>query len=226
MTYALGRLVDHDQASRQFRHAFSLAAPLKAVDWDDDAPITDQGQVGGCTGWTALDMMNNHLFAGNRKHATGTTDLLPNEKGLDFYRQATLLDGIPDNTYPGADQGSSGLGAAKGLKREHFITRYSHGFSIDDFLTALQHQPVMVGTAWTQGMFDPDRHGLVRPTGSEEGGHEYGAFGYDPATSLIKFRNHWTDQWGVRGRFFMRVNDFAQLLAAQGDVTIPTPIPA
>lgn len=225
MTYALGRLVDHDNRSRQHPHTFKVSGPLKHVDWDDDAPISDQSNIGACTGFTALDLMNNHVFAGNRKHATGTDALLPNDKGLDFYHQATLLDGIAGNTYPGVDEGSSGLGAAKGLKREHFITGYTHGFGIDDFLNALQHQPVMVGTTWTKGMFDPDRNGLIRPTGEAEGGHEYGAFGYDPATTLIKFRNHWTDQWGIKGRFWMLAADFAKLLAAQGDVTIPTPIP-
>lgn len=223
---ALGRLVDHDERSRQFRTTLALPGMLKYVDWDDGAPITDQGEVGACTGFTALDVMNNHLFAGNRKHATGSTVLLPNSKGLDFYHQATLRDGISGNTYPGVDEGSSGLGAAKGLKAESFITNYTHGFSMNDFMAALQHQPVMVGTTWTQGMFDPDRHGLIRPTGSDEGGHEYGAFGYDPATTLIKWRNHWTYEWGVNGRFYMLAADFEKLLAAQGDVTIPTRLAA
>lgn len=222
----LGRIVEHDEQSRQFRHTYTLTGPPKAVNWDDDAPITDQGRVGACTGFTALDLMNNHVFINNRKHATGSTDLLPNAKGLDFYHQATLRDGIVGNTYPGQDQGSSGIGAAKGLKSEKFITSYAHGFGIDDFLTALQHHPVMVGTSWTKGMFTPDKTGLVRPTGPEVGGHEYGAFGYNPTTGLILFRNHWSAQWGVNGRFTMTVDDFAKLLAHQGDVTIPAPIKA
>lgn len=221
---ALGRVVDHDERSRAFRTTYTPPTKLKMVDWDDTAPITNQGKVGACTGFTALDLMNNHLFIGNRKRATGSTTLLPNNKGLDFYHQATLRDGISGNTYPGADEGSSGLGAAKGLKYEKYITGYTHGFSMTDFLAALQHQPVMVGTDWTANMFDPDRNGLIRPTGNVEGGHEYGAFGYDPATTLIKFRNHWTADWGVRGRFYMLANDFEQLLANQGDVTIPNPV--
>jgi hypothetical protein len=220
----LGRIVDHDEQSRQFRTQLA-ARRLKPVDWDDDAPISDQGQVGACTGFTALDLMNNHVFRRNRIHATGSDVLLPNNKGLDFYHQATLRDGIPGNTYPGVDGGSSGLGAAKGLKFEKFITSYTHGFSMNDFLAALQHQPVMVGTDWTEGMFDPDKTGLIRPTGSVEGGHEYGAFGYNPATRLIKFRNHWGN-WGSHGRFFMRDSDFEKLLANHGDVTIPAPMAA
>lgn len=221
---ALGRVLDHDARSLNFRTTYTLAGPLKAVDWDDAAPISDQGEVGACTGFTALDLMNNHVFAGNRRRATGSDALLPNAKGLDFYHQATVRDGISGNTYPGVDEGSSGLGAAKGLKFERFIASYTHAFGIDDFLAALQHQPVMVGTLWTEGMFDPDAKGLIRPTGSPQGGHEYGAFGYDPSTTLIKFRNHWTDQWGVMGRFYMLVKDFSRLLSQQGDVTIPTPI--
>lgn len=221
---ALGRLVDHDERSRSFTIRYETPATYKHVDWDDTAPISDQGEVGACTGFTALDVMNNHLFAGNRKHATGSTALLPNAKGLDFYHQATVKDGIPSNTYPGVDEGSSGLGAVKGLKSEKFVTAYTHGFSMTDFLTALQHQPVMVGTTWTSGMFDPDKKGLIRPTGSDDGGHEYGAFGYDPATTLIKWRNHWTPEWGIKGRFYMLAADFEKLLADQGDVTVPTPI--
>lgn len=223
--HALGRVVDHDERSRQFRTQL-VARKLKPVDWDDDAPISDQGQVGACTGFTALDLMNNHVFRGNRLHRSGTDVLLPNGKGLDFYHQATLRDGLANNTYPPTDEGSSGLGAAKALKFEKFITTYTHGFSMDDFLAALQHQPVMVGTVWTSGMFDPDKTGLIRPTGTKEGGHEYGAFGYNPATQLIKFRNHWTASWGFHGRFFMRASDFEKLLANQGDVTIPAPVAA
>ena len=63
--YALGRGVDHDERSRGFRTTLTLPATLKHVDWDDDAPITDQ--------------------------ATGSDALLPNSKGLDFYHQATLI---------------------------------------------------------------------------------------------------------------------------------------
>lgn len=226
MNHPLGRNVDHDERSREYRVTLPTPAKYKLVDWDDNAPITNQGQMGACTGFTALDMMNNHIFAGNRKRATGSTALLPNNKGLDFYHQATIRDGIAGNTYPGVDEGSSGLGAVKGLKFEKFVTNYTHGFSMTDFLNALQHQPVMVGTMWTKGMFDPDRNGLIRPTGAEEGGHEYGAFGYDPATTLIKFRNHWTAQWGIKGRFYVLASDFEKLLAAQGDVTVPTPIAA
>lgn len=219
---ALGRIINHDPRSRDYEYARTITT-LKAVDWDDNAPISDQGQVGACVGFTCLDLVNNHVFAGNRKAATGSTALLPNAKGLDFYHQATVKDGIA-GVYPPSDTGSSGLGGAKGLKAEHFITSYTHTFSMTAFLAALQHQPVMVGTEWTQGMFDPDKTGLIRPTGAVQGGHEYGAFGYDPATQLILFRNHWGQGWSINGRFYMHAADFAKLLANQGDVIIPTPI--
>ncbi len=222
---SLGRIINHDPESFNYRTTHT-ATTLVKVDWDDNAPITDQGQVGACVGFTCLDLMNNHVFAGNRLHATGSADLLPNAKGLDFYHEATVKDGFPGNTYPPHDGGSSGLGGAKGLQVEHYITSYTHAFTLTEFLAALQHQPVMVGTEWTQGMFKPDAHGVIKPTGSVAGGHEYGAFGYDPKTQLIKFRNHWSASWGSAGRFYMHLADFAKLLANQGDVTIPAPIPA
>lgn len=219
---ALGRHVEHDPRSRRFAYP-SQPLTLRSVDWDNAAPITDQGDLGACVGFTVLDLLNTPVFVNNRLRGSKKRNYLPNSAGLDFYRAATRTDEYPGQWEP-QDTGSSGLGGAKaGVKLGYWDT-YLHAFSMTAFLTALMQQPVMCGTAWTDSMFDPDKTGLVKPTGPEVGGHEYAAVGYSTRTHRIKFRNHWTSNWGANGRFYMLATDFEQLLADQGDVTIPAPI--
>lgn len=219
---ALGRLVEHDPRSRNFAYP-ARKLVLRSVDHDGAAPVSDQGELGACVGFTVLDLLNTPKFVKSRLRGSHKRNYLPNSAGLDFYRTSTRADEFPGQWEP-EDTGSSGLGGAKAGVQLGFWDSYTHAFSMTAFLTALMSQPVMCGTSWTNNMFDPDRAGLIRPTGSEAGGHEYAAVAYSTRTHRIKFRNHWTKEWGANGRFYMLAADFEQLLANQGDVTIPAPL--
>lgn len=214
----LGRHIEHDEASRQYP-AETVSATPRSILWDHSAPVLDQGNLGSCTGNAMAQLLNTTAFARTRGLTIGR--FLTEADAVTLYSQATHLDGIPYNTYPPNDGGSSGLGVAKAAKAEGFLTAYKHAFGFPHMLSAIQLQPVIVGTDWYDSMFTPSPTGVVKVAGSIAGGHEYLVLGADITTQQVICLNSWGSSWGVGGRFRVSFSDFSKLLAAQGDVTVP-----
>lgn len=214
--YPLGRRVEHDERSRQHRAIEAepdLTQLPRKTTHRHYGGVLDQGQLGGCVGWTGADALNTAPL----RH---TGERWTNADGLDFYEGATRNDQWPGNNYPPNDEGSSGLGLAKYLKSRALITAYTWTFTWAQFLAALAHTPMCVGIGWTASMFTPDTHGLVTPSGPDEGGHEFMVHAYDmdaPGGGQVKALNHWTKQWGAAGYFYLTFDAMAERLANQGD---------
>jgi C1A family cysteine protease len=208
--FPLGRVVEHDPRS------LSFPAPdgkVKSKTWRHYGPILDQGDVGSCTGNAAAQAMNT---TPNHHHGF----LLTEADALDIYHWATVLDGYPGE-YPPDDTGSSGLAAAKALKQRQSITRYEHAFGLDHALAALMSGPVMLGTNWFDGMFNPDGKGYVTPDGAVAGGHEYLLVGVNLNGRSVTCLNSWGSSWGLKGKFHMTFDTLDALLSADGDATLP-----
>lgn len=227
----LGRHVEHDSRSRNF--AFMAPVPPRKVDvfWSDSAPVLDQGDIGGCVGWTGADILNTDLFAPLRKAKNGGK-YYTDQDALKFYELATHKDNI-SGYYPRVDTGSSGLGLSKALLSLGLIDRYTHCFSWTQFLSAIQTQPVALGTLWTNDMSNPDRHGVVHVGSLNDaniiGGHEYMCRGISFTKNMVLCRNHWTPTWNTKvdspkvpGEFWLPIPDLQELLSSknQGDVTV------
>jgi len=155
----------------------------------------------------------------NRRGALGKKTLTAAD-ALALYELATHFDAFP-GTYPQQDTGSTGLAVAKAAQQLGLITGYRHAFTIEQALSALAQGPVITGTNWLSGMDRPDPHGVVKLTGSVRGGHEYEVLGYNADTGLVECCNSWGRAWGLRGRFFLSLSDWATLLDADGDVIMP-----
>jgi hypothetical protein len=218
----LGRHVQHDDRSRRYAY-HGEQAPLRSIQHERHVPIFDQGSLGSCTGNAAVGCIATGLFYDT------ITDLdVPEIRTLDeaaavyVYGAATSVDPFP-GTYPPQDTGSDGLSVAKVLQRVGAISGYEHAFGIDQALAALMTVPLIVGTTWLSGMYEPDAEGIVHPTGTVEGGHEYVMDSYNADRHLIGFTNSWGPYWGQRGRFFMEAHEFGNLLADNGDATVFTP---
>jgi hypothetical protein len=217
MNHGLGRTVEHDPKSRNFMHA-AASKPLvkKTTRWATHAPVLDQGQLGSCTGNALAQWLNTDYGKQTR--------YLTEDDAVKLYSLATTLDNSPGH-YPPTDTGSSGNAVAKAGRKLGYLTGYTWTFSLNGFLAALQTQPVIVGTAFYAGMEDPNSHGIVRPTGDLEGGHEYLCLGVDYGTNQLEFLNSWGSGFGVHGHFYMSIDDFSHLLTDRnmpGDVTAPT----
>ena len=225
----LGRKVEHDDASWEYRSPYRKIIAKKNKLWTNTSPILDQGNVSSCVGNTAAEWLNCTVAAKNRragkllKNRTSPSAFLKEVDANNIYATATQLDEF-EGTYPPDDFGTSGLGAAKALVMYEFITAYLHTFTFESFLATVQAQPVMIGVPWYSGMMETDRDGYVAPAPKDTnpvGGHEVLVRGIDWTNSRIQCRNHWTKAWGRQGEFFMRFSVIERLLAEGGDVIAP-----
>lgn len=223
--HKLGRFVEHDPRSREYAFAIAPVVNLP-VQWHISGPVFNQGDLSACTGFAMAALLNSDMFLPARVHAH-RDKLLTDKDAVDLYSRATRLDNVP-GSYPPSDSGSTGLAVAKAAKQLGFIDLYQHCFSWDMFRGAIQRQPVIVGTAWTNMMFTPRKDGTVRPGSLTDqtiiGGHEYLCYGIEYRTNMLSFRNSWGSDWGTGGNFKMRFTDFQKLLMCPvmpGDATVP-----
>lgn len=226
--HPLGRKVEHDPRSLNYAHGVLPKTAIKSVDWTRRAPIFDQQSLGSCTGNAAAGLLGTDSAA-----RTGLTTVSitgdPNgwpvdeELAVEVYKLATTLDNIT-GAYPPDDTGSSGIGAAKALKKLGLATGYTHAFSIDALKSALQTGPVMVGTVWLESMFNVSAAtGFVDVIHNSPvaGGHEYVISAYSADTKSFRMDNSWGESWGLNGSAWLLDTDVQWLLSQQGDVTVP-----
>src|SRR5436190_4197961 len=214
----LGRHVQHDPRSRNFVARQTITPiNLHTVKHRRYGVVFDQGSLGSCTGNAAAGAINTIPL-----HVKGRN--LHEPEVVELYSLATELDTY-DGQYPPVDTGSSGLAAAKAAKHKGYIASYAWAFGIDQALSALQIDPVITGVNWYEGMDTPDKDGFVKIEGEIRGGHEFEVYEYlanleDPTQAVVGCYNSWTHNWGVGGKFYMRVADWDELLNQDGDVTV------
>lgn len=213
MTHTLGRRLDATHDPRSLDYPAPPATVTTRL-WGRGGGVLDQGRTSACTGFAMAQALNTRpLHVYRSCYLTGA-------QAIELYSAATRLDPFPGE-YPPDDTGSDGLAVAKAALAAGRITRYEHAFGLDHALQALMHGPVLVGTLWTDGMFQPDSAGFVRPTGSTVGGHEWLAIGVSVGGRYVTAVNSWGRSWGRSGRFRVSWDDLDWLLKQHGDVTLP-----
>lgn len=185
----------------------------RTVMWSQRAPVLDQGDIGGCTGFALSQCLNTTFFAGSRPRRR----YLNHDDAVRLYSLATTADDIP-GSYPPEDTGSTALGVCKAGVAQHYLSGYRHTFSWQHFAEAIALSPVIAGINWYETMFDVDTKWFIRPEGEIVGGHEIAVIGY--TTGYVTILNSWGN-WGHNGRARITCEDFARLLDEDGDVTVP-----
>lgn len=207
-----------------------------------NAPHVDQFYTSGCVGFSGTNMLNTTAAVRsrtvfNRKVPYGRAGIsyLGHDDGIRNYHEATVRDPFPGQ-YPPDDDGSSAIGLMKWWKDAGVISGYDWTFTFDAFLTALQHQPVLVGTNWFDDMMSTEADGVVRSSATGgEGGHEYLAtetiqpgtriYGRTWRVLTLGYEQSWGANppgFGVQGRFFMEAPLAEELIIhQQGDVAVP-----
>lgn len=222
----LGRHVRHDSRSLSFQVEPVDISTLVSVKHESYIPTLQQGQLGCCTGDSSTKCLGTGVFWASSavKAVLSPTDGAADQNyAIGVYSEATSLDPYA-GTYPPTDTGSDGLSVAKVLLKRKLISGYQHATSLEATLTALSRQPVIVGTKWLQGMFNPQPDGRLVLTGSIAGGHEYMLDELDVENKRVWMHNSWGPEWGVNGRAYITWDDLAKLLADNGDCTVFTPI--
>lgn len=218
----LGRHIRWDVRSLGFmveNQWHEMAKPLRSVEWDRRAEITDQKSTGSCTAQAAAGILGTEPFW----TSVGSDTLLPDAKFLEewaliFYGDETKLDNL-DGIYPPTDTGSNGLAACKVLKNRGLVASYRWARTMYGLARLLQDGPVMMGSAWLEAFFEPDRHGFIDSgdwAGSNlAGGHEFEVLGIelvDPIeNSVLTACNSWSTGWGDHGRFRLRLSTYQTL---------------
>lgn len=227
--HRLGRHVEHDSRSRDFEFSGPRRGVAQDKLWSFSQPVLNQGDTSSCVGNTFSQFMNTDYCAPTRTKLK--IEWVTETQALEVYHLATVADGISADIYPPADDGSSSLGGAKAAQELGWIDRYEHAFDFDTFQSAIQTQPVCVGTLWTNQMFNISPSGLITvgPLGDINdpnnpyiaGGHEYLGLGISYTLQQVRFLTSWGPYFGLRGEFMMSFTDFETLITNQGDITVP-----
>lgn len=239
VTNPLGRIKLHDPRSREHEYGRKrlVSASKVNVRHAMNAPHVDQFYLGGCVGFSGTNWLNSGMAVRNRRkfnsvyHHNRSSAYLDNNDGIENYSSATLYDPWPGQ-YPPTDEGSSAIGLMKAWQRYGVITSYSWTFTFDQFLAALQRQPVLVGSNWYDDMMSTDTNGLVTSSASGPGGgHEYlgSEIIWDKrrfGQPVIGYEQSWGENpphFGKAGRFWMGFDLAEELIINQeGDVAVPT----
>ena len=134
-----------------------------------------------------------------------------------FYKECQKRDPWPGNNY----KGTSVRAGAKILKDLGVISEYRWANSLDDVInTVLTLGPMVVGTKWYSGMYNPNSKGIIRVAGRQDGGHAYLIDGVDMRNKHFRIKNSWGRRWGKKGFAFISFKDFEKLLKNGGEACI------
>jgi hypothetical protein len=230
----LGRHEHRDPQSLNYAHGVLPKSAIKSVSWTRRIPILNQGNLGSCTGNAETGAVGTDS-AGRTASPTVTVKADPKgvfqagERALDesfavdVYTLNTLLDDIK-GSMPSQDTGSTSLACGKSGTTLGLFSGYTHAFSYEALLSALQSGPVLIGIPWYNSMFDPKPDGqIVVDSGSGlAGGHEMVIREYDLTHDELWPDNSWDTTWGLKGRGYFKGSDLRLLLNQGGDVLVPT----
>lgn len=162
-------------------------APEADIVWPLTGSVLDQGETPHCGGfggahWCNLEPVIGHLSEGD---------------GHALYYEAVAIGG-----FPGTEDGVESRWVAKALQARGRLDTYAFAQSVDEIREWVRTRgPVMMGTDWTEAMFDPDADGLVHPTGAVAGGHFWCVVGDLPDLGQVLCLNSWDEAWGLGGYF-------------------------
>lgn len=194
----------HDPGLRPFhdirneRYLLSdVVTPMRTAR-GDAAPITidvrtirhrqyayfDQGNSPECTGYGSVTLLAAaHPF--NR----------PPLSGHEWYVRNVAFDKAHGRDY-GADGGATVTAAMEVGRALGFYSAYRWAYTIRTMQLAIQHGPLIVGTAWYDSMWNRDAEGIVEtPADDAEavGGHLYTLNAFDAHRDLWRYPSTWGD---------------------------------
>lgn len=207
----LGRRIEFDERSRNYPIRSLIAATKKprGYTWRCDAHL-DQGQSSHCVGYAWAHEIG----------ARPAVDRVTPQLAIVLYRRAQTLD-----PWPGSEPdyyGTSILAGAKATQIHGRLGEYRWAFGLDDLIMAVGYKgPAVVGVNWYDGMFRPDEHGYIRPTGRVAGGHAVLVNGVSIKHERFRVHNSWGRAWGLGGYAWITLDDMGRLLREAGEACIP-----
>lgn len=216
----------HDQRSREYRMTAAPADLLQRSRYWTPGPVLDQGREGACVGFgvTAEALASPVRWAPVDPNTPGPwARLNPAQRAaIEVYRRAQQLDPWEGENY----SGTSVLAGMKVGQERGWWTGYRWAFSMPELRAALEEGPVVVGVEWREGMYEAPG-GIVTVSGTVVGGHCVVLTGYTPRHRLLKtpayrWRNSWSEAYGLRGSAYVKADDLDSILfQAGGESAVP-----
>lgn len=173
--------------------------------------ILDQGDTEHCVGFGWADWADSDPTEEHYTDADGNA----------IYYEAKVIDGEP-----GQEDGSTVRSGAIAMKNRTRLAGYAFGTIAEaEAWIKAGKGVIVVGTDWTNDMFNPDANGYVTPTGGVAGGHCYVMSGVLDSEEAYLFTNSWGTSWGLSGQFKMKKSDFATLFADNGEACASVELP-
>ena len=212
----MGRVASPDPRDQRFMlpRTYSL---LPYRYWITQPPL-DQGDSPHCVGYSGFRWLTSYPVLNQ-----------PGFSASQLYKRAQQHDEWPGDDY----DGSSVRGLFKYLKSVGYVSEYRWGFDADVVVDhVLSKGPVVVGTEWTKGMFMPDEEGYIDDFGGESaGGHAYLVTGASKIRSnsfgrvgAVRILNSWGEGWSDRGRAWMSLDFFRELMKRDGEACTATEV--
>jgi hypothetical protein len=222
----LDRLPELDPRSRDYPVRRHLAAdtPIHARVWRLLRSLMgDQGREGACVEFGLLHVLACLPVA----QALAVLRAIRGEHLI--YWPAQHDDPWPGGEYPGAsprEGGTSETTAMRFLKAVGVISEFSWAFDFDAAVQGVVNVgPANLALAWTDGMMEASREGLIRDQGPVVGGHDVAWIGVQPGKRIDGQRidvaviaQSWGLDYGDRGRVYLPLDDLARRVADDGTV--------
>lgn len=114
--------------------------------------------------------------------------------------------------------GTSVRAGAKVLSLLGFLAEYRWAWELDPIIGHLQEAgPVLFGLNWYAPMCEPNKEGIIVPSGAVAGGHAILADEIDLRRELVGLNNSWGRRWGLDGRCYLHLDHLARLLREDGE---------
>lgn len=203
-----------DPRNKQYRmqdlFGSSVTLPPQSKVW----PIAlehrlDQKSEGSCVGFAGA-----HSFAAGPFWQNVTTKI-----ARLFYKGAQKHDQWPGENY----EGTSVNGLMAFLKLKGWIGEYRWIYDIEELKRTLSwHGEVIVGSAWKEQCFRPDREGFIRFDGASKGGHATCWCGINIEEGYFLIQQSWGRGHGIEGQVRMRFADAEKLLRTGPQIAFPS----
>jgi hypothetical protein len=217
-TYQLGRQYVPDERDNKYPINNLLSvAPVRITNkyWDANGWWGNQGNTPQCVGYAWA-----HWLEDGPVPQSGIGPIIPPKV---IYENAQRVDEWAGENY----DGTSVRGGVKYLQSVGKVSSYYWGFNLTTLINSvLNLGPVVVGTNWYNGMFYPNRNGLIKISGRIAGGHAYVINGVNTVTKLFRIKNSWGQSWGQSGHAYISFTDMQRLIRERGEICFAVEIPS
>ena len=223
-----GRTFDHlprfDPASLDYRigAVAGTELPRSGRLWRHSA-VLDQGAEGACVGMGC---------AGEAAAEPVPVPGVTNAYARGWYRSAQRRDPWPGEAYSGTSVLAGLLeGRARGLYTGFLWAKSAAELAAGIVLPESRGGgPAVIGVEWTQGSYDTDGLGVLRPSGPVVGGHCVAVIGFVPATSSrvsatlqrqLEDLGLWNGYRSAGGPVFVILNSWGRSFGINGLALVP-----